>query len=247
MVEILKSQSSVKGINVEIKSSFWGEEYAASASKPKYRGVIDRWDKVSTKTHLFILWEEHARNQKAPLDMMDKDPQGNSLEFTLLPDADGKVPELQTEPAPAPAPTPAPDVPESDAEDDDSTVTSHGQTWSLRTATYVSDDRRLESRWKPSLNAGGKTTDDIVTLFYLLLPPQWIGRIMKYTNPLLDEHDPVHMKITEGEALRFMGYMLSLSIHTGIPLEKMWSKTPLPGSTGLPPMMGRFGMTQNRF
>ena len=81
----------------------------------------------------------------------------------------------------------------------------------------------------------------------MLLPPKWLDRIMKYTNPLLDERDPVHAKLTEGELLRFMGYMLSLSIHTGIPVEKMWSMKPPAGSTAAAPMMGRFGMTQNRF
>ena len=47
--------------------------------------------------------------------------------------------------------------------------------------------------------------------------------------------------------LRFLGYMLSISIHSGVPVEKMWAKTPLPTSSAPPPMMGRFGMTENRF
>ena len=97
--------SSVKGIKVEISASFWGEEYAASAEKPKFTGVIDRWDKVATKDALFIMWEGHARNQKAPLDKMDTDAHGNSLEFKLLPGDDGKLPEKQTAPAPAPSPS----------------------------------------------------------------------------------------------------------------------------------------------
>lgn len=49
MVNILKSQPSVKGIKVEIRSEFWGEEYAASAEKPTFEGVIDRWEKKATK------------------------------------------------------------------------------------------------------------------------------------------------------------------------------------------------------
>jgi len=54
---------------------------------------------------------------------------------------------------------------------------------------------------------------------------------MKYTNPLLDERDAVNAKLTKGEIIRFIGYMISLSIHTGIPLEKMWSKVSVPNST----------------
>jgi hypothetical protein len=67
---------------------------------------------------------------------------------------------------------------------------------------------------------------------------------MKHTNPMLDEHDSAHKKLTEGELLRFMGYMLSLSIHCGIPLDNM---TAPEGSTAAAPAMGRFGLAKNRF
>ena len=98
-------------------------------------------------------------------------------------------------------------------------------------------DARVEPRTKPMLNTGGRKLNDIVELFYFFLPPQWVADIMKYTNPLLDEHDALHAKLTEGEVPRFFGYMLSLSLHTGVPLEKMWSKTQDPSSTTPPPMM----------
>ena len=92
MVNILKSQPSVKGIKVEIRSEFWGEEYAASAEKPTFEGVIDRWEKKSTKDTLYILWEGYTRNQKAPLDKMNVDAAGNSLALKFLPGADGNIP-----------------------------------------------------------------------------------------------------------------------------------------------------------
>ena len=79
------------------------------------------------------------------------------------------------------------------------------------------------------------------------MPPAWIKDTIKYTNVMLDDHDALHAKLTEGEFLRFLGYMLSMSIHSGTPLEKMWSKTQAPDSTAPPPHMGRFGMGQNRF
>ena len=94
MVNILKSQPSVKGIKVEIRSEFWGEEYAASAEKPTFEGVIDRWEKKSTKDTLYILWEGYTRNQKAPLDKMNVDAAGNSLALKFLPGADGNIPKL---------------------------------------------------------------------------------------------------------------------------------------------------------
>ena len=89
----------------------------------------------------------------------------------------------------------------------------------------VSMDARERPRSKPSLNNGGREVDDIIKLFYFLLPPKWIELIIRHTDPLLDEHDASHVKLTEGELIRLFGYMLSLSIHTGIPLDKMWSKT----------------------
>ena len=69
---------------------------------------------------------------------------------------------------------------------------------------------------KPSLNSGGEKVDDIVKLFYFLLPPQWVTDIMKYTNAFLDDRDALNAnKLTEGELLRFWGYMISLSLHPG--------------------------------
>ena len=99
---------------------------------------------------------------------------------------------------------------------------------------HIKVDARKETthpRFKPSLNSGGLTLDSIEALFYFLLPPEWIDLIMKYTNPFLDGRDEINKQLTKGELLRFFGYMISLSIHSGIALNKMWSKTPPPDST----------------
>ena len=243
VVEILKSLKKIKGVGVEIKSEFWGQEYAAAATKPTYKGVIDRWEKVSAKDVLYVKWEGYERNQKAPLDVMNKDTSGDSLELKLLPDGDGKIPEKE-----AGAATP---VETDDSDDDDEPpemLEIHDQQWTVeKDCRAVRVDERTAPRTKPMLNSGGTNLDDIVKLFYFLLPPEWAQDIMKYTNPHLDEHDTLHAKLTEGEVLRFFGYMLSLSLHTGMPLDKMWSKTQDPKSTAPPPMMGRFGMSKNRF
>ena len=54
-------------------------------------------------------------------------------------------------------------------------------------------------------------------------------------------------QITVGELKRWWGYALAISIHKGVPMEKMWSDTPLPESILPPPRMGRHGMTKERF
>ena len=245
LVNILKSLRSVKGVKVEIKSEFWGEEYALEAEKSTYKGVIDRWEKSSSKEALYIMWEGYARNQKAPLDKMNTDAAGDSLELKFLPGADGKMPELvQGNPGQA--------GPE-DSDDDEETElpefeTFNDQEWKVeKDPKAVRIDARSMPRFKPQLNGTGTELDSVTKLFYHLLPPTWVPDIIKYTNPFLDGHDAINAKLTEGEVLRFLGYMLSLSIHSGIAVERMWSKTPLPTSTALPPMMGRFGMTENRF
>ena len=96
IIAILKSQKAVKGIKIEIDAAFWGEEYAAGADKPRYHGVIDRWQSpVSEQRALMVQWEGYNRCQAAPLDSMDKAASGDSLGLKLLPRADGTIPTLQ--------------------------------------------------------------------------------------------------------------------------------------------------------
>ena len=83
-IAIIKSLKSVKGVKISINARFWGEEYAAGAENDTVKGVIDRWEKASTKTDLMVLWEGYNRNQRAPLVKMDTDALGEDLCLTLL-------------------------------------------------------------------------------------------------------------------------------------------------------------------
>lgn len=252
IVTILKSLPSVKNVRLEINASFWGEEFAAGSEQAKFSGTVDRWVN-SQKLSLYVCWEGYTRNQNSPLDKMNVDAHGDSLGLRLLPYGDGRPPPvLNTNPAPATgssgAGVTAHPAGQADAEDDDGEEHEvAGQLWRKRDPHFVSTDLREQARMKPTLNKGGLVLDGISALFTFLLPPKWITLILEHTNPLLNEHDAVNAKLSEGELLRFMGYMLSLSIHSGIPLGKMWSRTPLPDSTATPPHMGRFGMSHNRF
>ena len=78
----------MKNIKVSISPRLWGEEFAASAEKDKYTGVIDRWTD-NKKDDLMILWEGYSRCQRAPLSKMDVDALGESLNFQLEPDEHG--------------------------------------------------------------------------------------------------------------------------------------------------------------
>ena len=67
IVSILKSLTRIKGVRIEIKAHFWGEEYAAGADKPKFAGTIDRWANAKEKASLYVIWEGYTRNQLVPL------------------------------------------------------------------------------------------------------------------------------------------------------------------------------------
>ena len=152
MVNILKSQPSVKGIKVEIRSEFWGEEYAASAEKPTFEGVIDRWEKKATKDTLYILWEGYTRNQKAPLDKMNVDAAGNSLALKFLPGADGNIPKLVEGTTQAEA--------EADDDDDDEEI----ELPELRPSTSRSGrSRKTQSRAHRRANEAGLSRSSTAT------------------------------------------------------------------------------------
>lgn len=254
-VGILRSLKSVKSVNCEANATLWGEDFAASSDKAKYKGIIDRWFD-NKKDALMIKWEGYTRCQKTPLTSLDTDAAGDSVEFTLLPYDDGTVPKLVERPAAGTVDV-DPDDDEEDPSDDEDpavtspavtiSVTSNGQVWKQREPTAVKVDRRTLPRTKPSLNSGGADLSEIEALFYFLLPPEIVDLVITWTNPLLSGADKTNAKLTRGEVKRFMGYMLCLSIHSGIALDKMWSKVALPDSTMPAPAMGRFGISKNRF
>ena len=80
-------------MRIQINSGYWGEEYAAHAdSPPTCTGLIDRWEKASTKDALYVMGAGYNRNQKPPLDKMDTDAAGADLDLKLLPFSDGSPP-----------------------------------------------------------------------------------------------------------------------------------------------------------
>ena len=247
-------------MRVAVDSLLWGEAYAASAESTTVTGVVDRWADKNDKVVLMIKWEGYGRCQAAPLAALDKAANGESLNFKLLPDDKGNYPTRDINP-PAPDP-PAPDAPAPPAQatptatatgeamqgggdvETPETFMSGSMKWCRRHAEYVRVDARKQARQKCSLNTGGLSLNKIEALFAFFLPPEWWELVDKYTNPLLDGTKEVTKKLTYGEYLRFIGYMISLS---GIPLHKMWSLTAPPDSTAAAPAMGRFGISQNRF
>ena len=118
--------------------------------------------------------------------------------------------------------------------------------WKKELPTGINVDARDKDRSKPTLNAQYDLTD-IESFFYYLFPEGWTELQLKYTNPKLSGLDKTNAKLTKGTLLRFWGYALALSIHTGLSLEAMWSDRQNDESILPPPCMGRHGMTYAQF
>ena len=181
----------------------------------------------------------YTRCEQAALDKLDTDADGASLGLKLLPYESGHAaPTLQQAPPPPPPPPPPlpppPPPPRPDAGqeqqraaaagDDEpaETVTINQTVWKKEIPEAVKVDARTRDRSKPKLLCNQLSgLDSIDSLFDFFLPKQWITVILKYTNQKLQGHDHVNMQLTSGELKRFMGYMISLSVHSGIALDKM--------------------------
>jgi hypothetical protein len=57
----------------------------------------------------------------------------------------------------------------------------------------------------------------------------------------------IDKKLDVGELKQWLGYALAVSIHSGIPLDKLWSDSPAEESLLPPPCLGRHGMSIKRF
>ena len=252
VVDIIKSYDNPAGINLEIGMAFWGG-CTEWNGKTRCEGKISGWHNQDKGQHekLAVKWDGYDRNQMAVLIAMDTDEHGNSLGLKLLAHDDGALPTKQL-PQAAPAAPPPPPQPQQpprpqQAAAGDVEIDKNGRKWRRRSPTFVKEDAREKERFKPRLQAGGLSLHSMMSLFLFLLPDKWVTDILKYTNPYLDDSDTINKKLTKGELLRFMGYMLILTLQNYLPVEKMWSKETPPGTTAPPPAMGRFGMGISRF
>ena len=270
IVKIIRSLPEIKGVKVKINAAYWGEEWAASAEKQAYEGILDRWQN-SEKKLLYVRWEGYSKCRLADLKDLKNDALGRPLNLHLLPYSDGSPPPtLYIPSAPAQQPSAGNQNDENQNGSDGrrrasaastqgnqdrregaastgKVVRVHDQSWTLREPEFVATDARTQNRNKPALNTAGKELRSIEQIFLHVLPPKWLQLIVQYTNPLLDEADIHSAKLSVGELKCFIGYMISLALHSGIPLEKMWCKTALPHTTAPAPHMGRWGISQNRF
>ena len=254
--KILVSQKNVKSIRISVKAEFFGVDYAKSQDQERFVGKITQW-KVKRDLDLMVLWEGYQRGQSATLaNLLGNDTEGNSIDLILEPYDNGDVPPTLIE-APqrrAPAQEDVEDEDEEgevgDEDEDDEIpdlIDCHGQVWNQVEPTGVKSDARKEPRHKPSLTAGQLVLKGIVSLFFYLLPPAWIDEQLKHTNPKLQGHDKINAKLDKGELLQWWGYALALSLHSGMPIDKMWSNQPMPGNILPPPRLGDHGMTMARW
>ena len=245
----------MKNIRVKINAEFFGKDYyecTVRTPQASYMGVITKWKNATEKTVLMIKWEGANRSTQAVLSGMDVDWKDDSLELELLDYEDGRPAPVLIEVNEQDEPDEAAEDEEAEEEDDSpppppAEYVRNGQAWVKRPHNYVSMDARQQPRSKPVLNGGGTELKKIDQLFDHLLPKRWIEDQLKYTNLKLGGLTKLDKNLTKGELYRWWGYSLSLSLHTGIAIEKMWSDMPDLEQILPPPKMGRHGMTLNRY
>jgi len=93
VMKIITSLPSVKGVRLSVKSTFFGVEWAASQDQTHFIGELSAW-KVAKKV-LMIRWAGWDRNRQCPLETLDVDNDGESVEVRLLPYADGRPPPVE--------------------------------------------------------------------------------------------------------------------------------------------------------
>ncbi len=74
------------------------------------------------------------------------------------------------------------------AEEPPDKVDRNGQQWSKAAHDAVKVDARTAPQFKPQLTSGDVDKNDITSLFYALLPEQWIDDQVKWTNAKLQGH-----------------------------------------------------------
>lgn len=250
----------MKGIRLQVNSTFFGVEWAAGQDKTTFVGIVDRWH--TKPTVLYVKWDGWNQNKQCPIDSLKADSDGESVDLTLLPYEDGRPAPTLIENASSSSASSAMMQPWSSTStahtgegdqggEDESTVEISLQnelkplgmktmTWTHKKAEGVHSDARQEDRFTPTMNAGF-ALDDIEAYFYYLYPDEWIDLQLNHTNPRLQGHNKLNQKLEKGELLQFWGYCLALSLHTGLSIECMWSDTPVPDSILPPPRLGLHG------
>jgi len=262
-IAIIKGLKRIRGVRIEINAALFGVEWAATAAKKRYYGVIDRWANAADKNALYVKWEGVARNQLTPLENMDKDTENNTLGLTIIDYADGRA---------APTMDDIEDESDGDEEGINSSPNGDGSSageegegeesetekapdeieiggtkWKLRAPNAIRTDERKDPRNKMSLNKGDIDVGTIDKIFDFLTPDGWFESMMRYTNPKLLGSTLIDAKLTVGELKQWWGYALAASIHTGTSLDGLWSPLPKPESILPPPSFGQHGMSLNRF
>ena len=93
IIQIIKSlpNQKLKGVRLEINAEFFGTTWAASDDCPARRiaGTVDKWK--TKNAVLMVKWDGWSNNKQTPLDVLDKDSDGMSINLKLLDYADGSA------------------------------------------------------------------------------------------------------------------------------------------------------------
>ncbi|KAL1522185.1 hypothetical protein AB1Y20_021823 [Prymnesium parvum] len=82
IIDILKSQTSIKDIRISLKAEFFGVDWAAGQEVERFTGTLANWKKKDET--VMILWEGWNKNRQCSLAALKEDADGESLELAVL-------------------------------------------------------------------------------------------------------------------------------------------------------------------
>jgi hypothetical protein len=253
---IIRSLEPPRGIRFEIDRCHWEEERGYDQLPARVIGAIDKWNRKETGS-LLIDWETDGSNSMEWLSALLKP----ELEIKLLPYADnGSAPKAKGSAAkrayavaistgPYASGVPAPDLAQVQINYREGGNTLV-QIWDVRGPTFVKEDWRSGERFRASINLLPSKYNTLEKmLFNVALFTPFAKQMASWSNERLEENGTSdwERRTTEGEWLKFWGYLVMLSLYPCVPINEMWRVKQQPGDLFSPPAVGRHGLTKNRF
>ena len=125
------------------------------------------------------------------------------------------------------------------------------QVWTLRPPTFIQEDWRPGTRFRARIDPflPPARYDTLVKMLFNVALPRTLSRsCVDWFNQRLSgkDHLPANKKTTEGEVLRSWGYYGAACLVPGVPISKLWKRTPAAGTIHPAMNFGKHGMTKNR-
>ncbi|KAL1526811.1 hypothetical protein AB1Y20_015504 [Prymnesium parvum] len=129
------------------------------------------------------------------------------------------------------------------------------QVWRHHPPGFVTEDWRTGGE-RPRMKVQGLTANQFNEfekfLFNACLPMSLARKCVQWINDRIpgngaESSCDLKRRTTLGEVVKFWGYLGSIALQPGTPVDRMWRRHPQVGDISPAPDMGRHGMHKNRF